>query len=270
MSSLQDLYIADSYDGLLHAGGEPIGATGKSKIYDGSGQETALSLGLDGNGATVSGSLSTSDLKVGELTFPKVGDTVGSVVVQVSPTELGLTDELPSSILADLVPSPEGTYTGISSLTVNSKGQVTEVNESSADDDFTITKTVYKYSTTIPSKVQDEFEIDTSWRRIDLRNVVPSTAKAVILAIRLSTNNLTDIANIRYCNIQASPNDGEDVYQALYWTGEDMSIGPQFSCPIGKSGNARNIYFRIKEAGGGDAPLRDPQTWDVYIVAYQE
>lgn len=268
MSSLQNLYIAESYDGLLHANAEPIGATGKSKIYDGSGQETALSLGLDGNGATVSGSLSTSDLKVGQLTMPKVAGSQGSVAVQNANNELEMSDGLPSSILDDLNPSPAGTYTGISSITVNSKGLVTEVNESGDEDDFTITKTVYKYGTTVPSKVSSDLEIDSTWNRINIRDYVPSTAKAVILAIKLSTNALSDISNIRYANIQASPNDGDDVYQAMYFIGEDLSIGTQFSCPIGKSGNNRYIYLRNKENGGGT--LRDSQIWDVYIVAYQE
>ena len=62
MSSLGDTFIADSYPGLLHAGGSPLVTIGQSLIYDGSGNKSALRLGINCNGATICGVLSCDTL----------------------------------------------------------------------------------------------------------------------------------------------------------------------------------------------------------------
>ncbi len=77
---LSDQYIDDTFDGLLHVNGQPIPSTGVSKVFDGVGNESALSVGRSGNGisingsSSVNGSLSVSQnaVVVGQLTANNV------------------------------------------------------------------------------------------------------------------------------------------------------------------------------------------------------
>jgi hypothetical protein len=62
-TSLESTNISDTYYGLLHAGGLPIPVTGQVRIRDGSGTQTALSLGANCNGATVCGTLKADTLQ---------------------------------------------------------------------------------------------------------------------------------------------------------------------------------------------------------------
>jgi hypothetical protein len=85
MSSLSDKYVADTFDGLLHSSGEPLPSTGQADIYDGLGNKSALKLGRDGNGTTLTG-----PVKLGQLEYPTVNGTVGSVIIQDSANTLAL------------------------------------------------------------------------------------------------------------------------------------------------------------------------------------
>lgn len=53
---LTDQYIDDTFDGLLHVNGQPLPVTGVVDVFDGVGNESALSVGRSGNGVSVSGS----------------------------------------------------------------------------------------------------------------------------------------------------------------------------------------------------------------------
>lgn len=136
MSSLQDKFISETYTGLLHSDGV-LPSSGQTIIYDGSGNNSALSVGRSGNGATVSGQLSASSLTVGNIAYPTVAGAVGAVVVQSNNNQLEFSNSLPSSILENLSPNPAGTYgkttpfnsgSHIYNFKVNSKGLITEIN----------------------------------------------------------------------------------------------------------------------------------------------
>lgn len=66
MKSLENQFISDTYPSLLHTLNDSgVPASGVDDIYDGGGNQTALSLGAKGNGAVVSGSF-----KAGNVTYP--------------------------------------------------------------------------------------------------------------------------------------------------------------------------------------------------------
>lgn len=71
MSSFTDQYIDDTFKGILHTGGIPLPTSGVSNVFDGDGNQSSLSLGRDGNGVSVSGTLSASGiLTSGNVTYP--------------------------------------------------------------------------------------------------------------------------------------------------------------------------------------------------------
>lgn len=96
-SQLTNTNISDTYLGVLHARGVPLSATGQTKIHDGSGEVSALALGRQNNGASVTGLLSGNTIIKGnslvanELTMPRI-DTGGSndIVVRSSAGTLSL------------------------------------------------------------------------------------------------------------------------------------------------------------------------------------
>jgi len=66
MKSLENQFISDTYSSLLHTVTDTgVPASGVDDIYDGKGNQTALSLGASGNGAVVSG-----PLQAGNVTYP--------------------------------------------------------------------------------------------------------------------------------------------------------------------------------------------------------
>lgn len=56
-ASLDNTNISDTFRGLLHAQGTQLPSSGQVAITDGFGQETSLSLGVSGQGARVTGTL---------------------------------------------------------------------------------------------------------------------------------------------------------------------------------------------------------------------
>lgn len=91
--SLTDTTPANTYKGLLHAGGQELSLTGSSLIYDGNGSPSSMSLGVSGNGVTFSGTLSTQSLIVSDLSYPT---TVGNIKDIVFQTDLAGTLQLGS------------------------------------------------------------------------------------------------------------------------------------------------------------------------------
>jgi len=66
MKSLENQFISDTYSSLLHTVTDTgVPTSGVDDIYDGKGNQTALSLGASGNGAVISGSL-----QAGNVTYP--------------------------------------------------------------------------------------------------------------------------------------------------------------------------------------------------------
>ncbi len=63
MSTLKGVYVSEAYQGLIHANKTKLPETGKSVMYDGSGQKSALSLGKDGQGASISGPFEADGFK---------------------------------------------------------------------------------------------------------------------------------------------------------------------------------------------------------------
>jgi len=96
-SQLTNTNISDTYLGVLHARGVPLSATGQTKIHDGSGEVSALSLGRQNQGASITGLLSSNaiikgnSLVANELAMPRI-DTGGSndIVVRSSAGTLSL------------------------------------------------------------------------------------------------------------------------------------------------------------------------------------
>jgi len=93
-NALTDTNISTTYAGVLHAQGEPIPATGLKVVYDGIGNKSSLSVGRDGQGIRVTGTIYADSIDVGSggldqgsvqeivnLIYP-----VGAIVITASST----------------------------------------------------------------------------------------------------------------------------------------------------------------------------------------
>ena len=84
--SLTNTNVSETYVGVLHAEGAPLPASGKADIYDGFGNKSALSVGREGEGVEVSGTLGPNFASaiadviypVGSLFFSKDNNNPGS------------------------------------------------------------------------------------------------------------------------------------------------------------------------------------------------
>jgi len=84
--SLTNTNISETYVGVLHAEGAPLPASGKADIYDGFGNKSALSVGREGEGVDVNGTLGPNFASaiadviypVGSLFFSKDNNNPGS------------------------------------------------------------------------------------------------------------------------------------------------------------------------------------------------
>jgi microcystin-dependent protein len=63
LPDLTDLFIADTYRGMLHTSNVPV-VNNLPPVYDGLGNKTSLSIGSDGNGASISGTLSADGFTI--------------------------------------------------------------------------------------------------------------------------------------------------------------------------------------------------------------
>ena len=80
-NALTNTNISATYKGVLHADGEPIPASGLKPVYDGTGVQSALSIGRSNQGATVTGYLSSNDIYAGQLRMPNVDKGIQHQVV---------------------------------------------------------------------------------------------------------------------------------------------------------------------------------------------
>lgn len=138
-NTLTDQNISDTYKGLLHASGVEI--TSNSVIYDGNGNATSLSLGVSGQGATITGKVTigstlTNGLTSNGIVYPAVDGIPGAIMVTNGAGTARFTSTLPISSLQNLSPDPTGTYSNPSSVTVNSSGLVTSITSGTGTDPF--------------------------------------------------------------------------------------------------------------------------------------
>lgn len=132
-TDLTNINISDSYKGLIHANGASLPSPSiQQPLYDGSGQKSSLSIGVEGVGASISGPLSVSgQLSAGAFTYPVLPATNGYVLTQVNSTTLALTGILDilrstsSNYIAD------GTYSNVQNITVTN-GLITAVTSTTA------------------------------------------------------------------------------------------------------------------------------------------
>jgi len=132
-ADLLNINISDSYKGLIHACGSCLPALANQQVlYDGAGQKSSISIGLEGVGVSVSGPLSVSGkLSAGAFSYPASPSTNGYVLAQVNLTTIALTGI--SDILRS-APSnyiPDGTYTNVQNITVKN-GLITSVQSTTA------------------------------------------------------------------------------------------------------------------------------------------
>lgn len=266
MSSLSGRLTSEVYGGYLHSNAQPlINIPGfRTGVYDGSGQKSALSLGVEGEGAIISGNLSTDSLTVGGLAFPTQASTVGSVVVQTSLSTLALSSGLPMEFLQELTPSPAGDYKNIKKISVNSRGLITSV-EDHYSDNYYVMSTVYLPNAR--TAYASPFTLTSSWSQIELSTSLPATTKGIIGYIR-PYEYLLDVN--KYLEIQASPDNGGEIYPVLFMqgAGTDPSTsaywgtGAQFNTRVGISNNTPVIYLRA--LGNASTAL-----WNLHVIAYQ-
>lgn len=127
--NLLDQTVESTYQGVLHAEGAALPMQGNQFIYDGSGQASALALGISGNGAEIAGGLSISGkLSSGVLEFTNVDSISGEGFPLVTDGN-GNVDfgQIILEALPDLDPNPEGSYSQIDTINVNSKGLVEQI-----------------------------------------------------------------------------------------------------------------------------------------------
>jgi hypothetical protein len=62
LPNLTDEFVADSFFGVLHTSNVPVSGANLPPVYDGLGNKTSLILGSNGNGASITGTLSADGL----------------------------------------------------------------------------------------------------------------------------------------------------------------------------------------------------------------
>src|SRR6056300_1205502 len=96
MGSLANETISSTYDGLIKTNDEqPLPASGVRLLQDGSGNNSALSIGQANQGATVTGTLTATAFS-GDLTGDVTGDLTGSILTaaQTNITSVGTLSSL--------------------------------------------------------------------------------------------------------------------------------------------------------------------------------
>jgi hypothetical protein len=289
-SDLSNQYIDDTFDGLLHMQGDPLPSSGVGIVYDGVGNKSALSLGRQGVGVTITGNLSSDTLNVGALEYPSTAGNENALLYQESSKKIGRLDkgDLSNEYLMDLNPNPAGTYSGsvINKLKVNSKGLVTLVSLSEdPPDDDTDPDTEHKgtigvsrtYYLKKPIKIANNITInatDDGYTTITTSSVVPTTAKAILgyvsiyssinsARVALATTHDYTIATNRWnliCNGKA-----DDTSQIC---------GNQFHALLASNrsefyvANVEDVDKLINQLDRNT--LNSPAHADIWIIGYQE
>ena len=90
-TDLTDMDMSETYGGLLHAQGEPLPPIGRTTLYDGLGNRTALSVGRVDSGAKITGVTECETLSSG-IIYSNQGDfhTLESDFIVCGNTQLGI------------------------------------------------------------------------------------------------------------------------------------------------------------------------------------
>jgi hypothetical protein len=258
---------------------QPLPVTGRALVYDGSGNISSISIGRANSGMFVSGTLASNalssttvtggsgsigglltvgSLRVGNMNYPTSVGSTGDILLQSSSTTSTF-GKLSSNSMADLSPAPTGSYgDGIVSLTVNSKGLVTNVT--GVTNDKLVTKKRYVTNpdswnnvaggTQLPQDVWVEFQINDQFLGLSL----PRTPKgALIYMQRITTTPLsaTDYVKIR-CSRSLDSGLGNNLYDPdggrVFYADCGSVVGFQFSTPVSNV-TANTISFHLKDTG---------------------
>lgn len=135
-TNLTNENISETFYGVLHAGGTNISPIGRTQIYDGNGGQTALALGLVGQGAIIHGTSTTVGPVIAHSVAISGAFSGGSIGVtgDITGNRVLTTQPIANSMLPNF--GTAGTVTGlVNSITTDSKGRVQSV---------TTTQTPYK------------------------------------------------------------------------------------------------------------------------------
>lgn len=127
--TLTDQNISNTYTGVIHSQGEIMPSFGLVLLYDGGGNASSLRLGRYGEGATIHGPLSCSAFTSNGISYPII-DGTPSQFIKTNGSGTLTFGNISNTDLPDLVPNPASTYEGISAITVDTKGRVTNVKVS--------------------------------------------------------------------------------------------------------------------------------------------
>ena len=208
-TTLTDQNISDTYLGILHSSGQELPSSGQALIYDGDGNGSSISLGKVGEGLTVTGTISSTGnasfantvvtaLTASTLKYPTADGGAGAFLRTSGTKQLYFSTTIPSSAIEALSPSPAGTYTNPSSITVNNKGQVTSATSGTVS----TTSTIWRYVTPIliyNHSVTGVNDLTVGPITIDLTNQPnrPSSANYAIILIegqyRCDTDGTQDV-----------------------------------------------------------------------------
>jgi hypothetical protein len=83
LPDLTNLFVADSYKGVLHTANVPLFGANLPPVYDGLGNKSSLKLGSDGNGASISGCLSADCIDIAGFTLIDYLYPVGAVYFSI-------------------------------------------------------------------------------------------------------------------------------------------------------------------------------------------
>lgn len=94
MSALTNQFISDAYVGQLHTGEQPLSSSKVVLVYDGVGVPSSLSVGVSGQGASITGSLTAGNVGYPSLSaFSTLIDLlypVGSIFMSITNTDPGI------------------------------------------------------------------------------------------------------------------------------------------------------------------------------------
>lgn len=142
MSSLQNLYISDSYGGLLHTNSTPVNSTGLVQVYDGFGNPLPLKV-------------SSSTVQLGNIQYPSTVGSNGQVLASngtntefrdifpIGAVYFTVNDNNPSTFLG-------GTWVNIAQGRFI-VGAGSGVDSNSTSKTFSVGNNDGKYTTTLPS-----------------------------------------------------------------------------------------------------------------------
>jgi hypothetical protein len=122
---LSEQYIKDTFDGILHMGGDPLPSTGRSIISDGVGNASSVSIGRTNQGISVSGTVfadklygfevEAGQLKAGNVTYPnsESNQNLIDLIYPVGSVYFSTIEKSPASFFGGLwVRTAEGKFVG--------------------------------------------------------------------------------------------------------------------------------------------------------------